>query len=69
MIVLAKERIELTQYEKARLVGARALQLSMGAPPLTKVPDDLISAVHLSFLEFEKGVVPLKIMRSAASPN
>ncbi len=28
---------EYNKFEKARLVGARALQLSMGAPPLVKV--------------------------------
>lgn len=69
MIVLAKEKIELTQYEKARLIGSRALQLSMGAPPLVKVPESLISAVQLSFIEFEKQAIPLKIVRAPGSPN
>ncbi len=63
---MAKEKQpQLTQYERARLIGARALQLSMGAPPLVKVADDVISAVTLSLLEFEKNVIPLKIVRVA----
>ena len=65
---MAKEQKQsetLTSYEKARLVGARALQLSMGAPPLVKVAEGMIDAVHLAFQEFEKGVIPLKIVRAA----
>ena len=29
---MADEEFKLTKYEKARIIGARALQLSMGAP-------------------------------------
>lgn len=61
---MAKKEGELTVYERARLVGARALQLSMGAPPLVKVANDIISAVRLAFIEFEKGVIPLKVTRA-----
>jgi len=52
----------LTHYERARLIGARALQLGMGAPPLVKTPEGLVSSVKLAFLEFEKNVVPLKVV-------
>ena len=61
-----KEEPRMTVYEKARLIGARALQLSMGAPPLVKVPEGLISAVKLAFIEFEKNVVPLKVTHAGA---
>ena len=56
---------ELTKYEKARILGARALQLAMGAPPLTELPDvkGLLSPVTLAKLEFEKGVIPLQVVR------
>ncbi|MFH1780081.1 MAG: DNA-directed RNA polymerase subunit K [Candidatus Micrarchaeota archaeon] len=57
------KKIVLTKYEKARIVGARALQLSMGAPPLVKVPEGVISAVLLANLEFEKNVIPLQVVR------
>ncbi|MBI3588002.1 DNA-directed RNA polymerase subunit K [Candidatus Micrarchaeota archaeon] len=56
----------LTHYERARLVGARALQLAMGAPPLVKAPGGLVSAVKLAFLEFEKSAIPLKVVHDAA---
>lgn len=57
---------ELTKYERARVIGARALQLAMGAPPLVKVPEGLLHPVKLSRLEFDKGVVPLQVLREAA---
>lgn len=55
---------ELTKYEKARLIGARALQLRMGAPPLIKVSKELIDAVQLAMQEFEKKAIPLQVIRS-----
>lgn len=56
---------ELTKYEEARVMGARALQLAMGAPPLVKVPEGLLNPVRLARLEFDKGVVPLQVVREA----
>ncbi len=52
----------LTRFEKARLVSARALQLSLGAPPLIDPPKNA-SMFELASLEFEKGVIPLVIHR------
>ena len=54
---------ELNRFEKARLLGARALQLACGAPPLVKVPKGTISSVDVAFLEFEKGAIPLTVIR------
>ena len=54
---------DLTKYEKARIVGARALQLAMDAPPLLEVHEEIIDAVKLAYLEFEKKVIPLQVMR------
>ena len=54
---------QLTKYERARLVGARALQLAMGAPPLVKVPEGVVDAIVVARLEFEKNVIPLQIIR------
>jgi DNA-directed RNA polymerase subunit K/omega len=53
---------KLTRFEKTRLISARALQLSLGAPPLVKIPKN-ISAQGLAKLEFEKGVLPLAVLR------
>ena len=54
----------LTKYEKARVIGARALQLAMGAPPLADVPDGEINARVIAKIEFEKNVIPLQVLRA-----
>jgi len=57
------EKFELTKYERARLIGARALQLAMGAPPVVNMPKRAFSAVELAKYEFEKKAIPLKVVR------
>ena len=57
---------ELTKYEQARIVGARALQLSMDAPPLVDVPKNMIDSVKLARMEFAKNVIPLMVLKTAA---
>ncbi|MCW6160016.1 MAG: DNA-directed RNA polymerase subunit K [Candidatus Micrarchaeales archaeon] len=52
-----------TKYEKARIIGARALQLAYGAPPLVKVPEHMINPIDLAELEFEKGAIPITILK------
>ncbi|RLG19984.1 DNA-directed RNA polymerase subunit K [Candidatus Micrarchaeota archaeon] len=52
----------MNRFEKARLIGARALQLAMGAPPLIEV-QDLTNTVGIAFEEFEKGAIPLVVIR------
>lgn len=53
----------LTKYESARLIGARALQLAMGAPPLVELPEGVVDPVQLAQMEFEKKVIPLQIAK------
>ena len=60
--------MEYTKYEIARIIGARALQLAMGAPfMICLTTDDLVklrySTLEIAKLEFEKGVVPITIKR------
>lgn len=55
---------EYTKYEKARIIGARALQLAYGAPPLIEVPDGVIGPLNLAEVEFERGVIPITIIRN-----
>ncbi len=61
-ILAATTTDELNRFEKARLIGARALQLAMGAPPLIEV-QDLTNTVGIAFEEFEKGAIPLVVIR------
>lgn len=60
--------MEYTKYEKARIVGARALQLSMGAPFTIKLSEkDLenirFNTVEIAKLEFEQGLIPITVKR------
>ncbi len=57
------EAEDYTKYEKARVIGARALQLAHGAPPLIKVPEGTTEPIDLAELEFKKGVIPITIIR------
>ena len=54
---------QLTRFEKARIVGARALQLSMGAPLLIEIESGLLNPVNLALKELEAGVLPITIRR------
>ncbi|MFH0861212.1 MAG: DNA-directed RNA polymerase subunit K [Candidatus Altiarchaeota archaeon] len=54
---------EYTRFEKARLIGARALQIKMGAPILVKLPKEKMNALEIAKLEFEKDVLPITVKR------
>ncbi len=58
---------EYTKFEKARLIGARALQLALGAPPLIEVHSEAINPVKIAFTEFEKGLVPMVVLKEEQS--
>ena len=53
----------LTKFEKARIIGARALQLSQGAPPFITIPDGVTASFDLAVAELEKRVIPITIRR------
>ncbi len=55
--------MEYTKFEKARIIGARALQLAYGAPPIIKVPKGMTDPIDLAELEYEKGVIPITVIR------
>ena len=52
-----------TRFEKARILGARALQISMGAPVLVEVPKDIIDPLGIAEIEFNKKVIPITVRR------
>ena len=53
----------LTRFERARITGARSLQLSLGAPALIKVPEEVKDSVTLSSLELDAKALPISIRR------
>ena len=59
--------IFLTRYEKARIVGARALQISFGAPILVVKPKNLIDPIKIALIELKSQILPLTIRRELPS--
>lgn len=53
----------LTRFEKARITGARSLQLSLGAPILTKIPPEFTDTIMIAKYELEKKTLPISIRR------
>jgi len=53
--------MEYTKYETARLLGARALQIKMGAPVLIKVPKEATRPLDIARLELVKDVLPITV--------
>ncbi len=57
-----------SKYERARILGARALQIAMNAPLLIKItPEDLekihFDALKIAEIEFESGVLPISVRK------
>ena len=51
---------KLTRFEKARIVGARALQISMGAKPMIDVSPDM-DPIDIATMELKKKIMPLDV--------
>ena len=53
---------EHSRFEKARVIGARALQISMGAPVDSKVPEEIIDPVIIAQMEYDTNAIPIDIV-------
>lgn len=70
----AKQKIKYTKYELARMIGARALQISTGAPFLIDVGEEKLkeigyNPIEIAKLELEAGALPLEIKRPLSKPK
>jgi DNA-directed RNA polymerase subunit K len=68
---MAKDKIDYTKYEKARMIGSRALQLSMGAPFLVKLSVEELEKIkydpiEIALVEFDEDVLPITVRRPNA---
>jgi DNA-directed RNA polymerase I, II, and III subunit RPABC2 len=68
MINLAKNALigppKLTRFERARIVGARSLQVSLGAPILAPLPDNVMDPIEIAVVELREKVLPMTIRRT-----
>ncbi len=53
---------KLNKFELARIIGARALQLSYGAPPLLEVKQGQ-NSIEVAKAELDAGIIPLVVLR------
>ena len=66
---MVSEKQNVNKFEKARIIGARFLQLSMGAPFLVKLSKAELEAIsydslEIAKIEFERGAIPISIKHS-----
>jgi DNA-directed RNA polymerase subunit K/omega len=65
---MAKETPDFSKYERARIIGARGLQISMDAPLLLKMDEEDLNGVNYDPLkiaekELDSGVLPISVKR------
>lgn len=58
----SKNVAKYTRYERARIVGARALQISMGAPVLIKDINS-VEPIEVAMAELERGMIPITVKK------
>jgi len=54
----------LTRFERARIMGARALQLSLGAPVFIEIPKNATTSLEIAMEELKQKVIPIVIKRT-----
>jgi DNA-directed RNA polymerase subunit K len=59
---------EYTKFERARIIGARALQISANAPILLKLSQEELEKINydpitISEMEFDAGILPITVNR------
>jgi DNA-directed RNA polymerase subunit K len=68
MLRIERKPDEYTKYERARIIGSRALQISQGAPILVKLSkkdheEIRYNPIEIARREFETGAIPIDVKR------
>ncbi len=53
-----------TRFEKARIIGARSLQISYGAPVLVDYPESMLDPIDIAMLEFKEDMIPITVVKN-----
>ncbi len=56
-----------TRFEKARVIGARSIQIELGAPVLIDVPEGISDPIDIATSEFENSAIPMTVVRRLPS--
>lgn len=56
----------ITRFEKARILGARALQIALGAPTTVLTANDacMNNPIQTAEAEFGKSLIPMNVLRT-----
>ncbi len=68
MLKIERDKEQLSKYERARVIGSRALQISQGAPMLIKLSKKELeeikyNPVEIARREYDEGVIPIGVRR------
>lgn len=55
--------MRFTRFERARIIGARGLQIALGAPILIQISDDMVDPIEIARTEYEEGMIPITVKR------
>ncbi len=60
---------ETTRFERARIIGARALQISCGAPIFVNEEDKervagMLDPIDIAEVEYEDGLIPISVIKA-----
>ncbi len=58
------DHMKYTRFEKARIIGARALQISYGAPVLVDYPDSMLDPIDIAMLEYKQDAIPITVVKN-----
>ena len=61
MIDMVDEREDMTRFERARIIGARALQIARGAPVILKTLET--DPIRIAEAEFAVDAIPIRVRR------
>ena len=61
---ISGDKPTLTRFEKARIMGSRALQLSLGAPPFIDFSENISTSLEIAMEELQQKVIPIVIRRT-----
>ncbi|MBN2331090.1 MAG: DNA-directed RNA polymerase subunit K [Candidatus Aenigmarchaeota archaeon] len=61
-----RHKEDYTHFERVRIIAARALQISQGAPLLVPVPKNMFNPLEIAKLEWEAEIIPIDTRRKAA---
>jgi DNA-directed RNA polymerase subunit K len=58
-----RKKEDYTHYERVRIIAARALQISQGAPVLINIPKKMVDPLEIAKIEWENEVIPIDTRR------